>query len=89
MPEWGMLPIPTKLVKQGVRDMIRISDARMSRHQLRRLHPARLAGELRRRPACARQDRRQDHGRRAGPHDRLDISDAELAKRRAALVSRR
>jgi dihydroxy-acid dehydratase len=30
MPEWGMLPIPTKLVKQGVRDMIRISDARMS-----------------------------------------------------------
>ena len=30
MPEWGMLPIPTKLVRQGVRDMIRISDARMS-----------------------------------------------------------
>jgi dihydroxy-acid dehydratase len=30
MPEWGMLPIPVKLVKQGVRDMIRISDARMS-----------------------------------------------------------
>jgi dihydroxy-acid dehydratase len=30
MPEWGMLPIPTKLVKRGVRDMIRISDARMS-----------------------------------------------------------
>jgi dihydroxy-acid dehydratase len=30
MPEWGMLPIPTKLVKQGVRDMIRLSDARMS-----------------------------------------------------------
>lgn len=30
MPEWGMLPIPTKLVKQGVRDMVRISDARMS-----------------------------------------------------------
>jgi len=30
MPESGMLPIPTKLVKQGVRDMIRISDARMS-----------------------------------------------------------
>ncbi len=29
-PEWGMLPIPTKLVKQGVRDMLRISDARMS-----------------------------------------------------------
>jgi dihydroxy-acid dehydratase len=30
MPEWGMLPIPTKLVKQGVRDMLRVSDARMS-----------------------------------------------------------
>ena len=29
-PEWGMLPIPNKLLKQGVRDMIRISDARMS-----------------------------------------------------------
>jgi dihydroxy-acid dehydratase len=30
MPEWGMLPIPRKLVKAGVRDMLRISDARMS-----------------------------------------------------------
>ena len=30
MPEWGMLPIPQKLLKQGVRDMVRISDARMS-----------------------------------------------------------
>jgi dihydroxyacid dehydratase/phosphogluconate dehydratase len=30
MPEWGMLPIPKKLVKQGIRDMVRISDARMS-----------------------------------------------------------
>lgn len=30
MPEWGMMQIPTKLVKQGVRDMLRISDARMS-----------------------------------------------------------
>ena len=30
MPEWGMLPIPKKLVKQGVRDMVRLSDARMS-----------------------------------------------------------
>lgn len=30
MPEWGMLPIPAKLAKQGVRDMLRISDARMS-----------------------------------------------------------
>ncbi len=30
MPEWGMLPIPRKLLKEGVRDMVRISDARMS-----------------------------------------------------------
>jgi dihydroxy-acid dehydratase len=30
MPEWGMLPIPEKLLKQGIRDMLRISDARMS-----------------------------------------------------------
>ena len=30
MPEWGMLPIPKKLLKQGVRDMVRLSDARMS-----------------------------------------------------------
>jgi dihydroxy-acid dehydratase len=30
MPEWGMLPIPKKLLAQGVRDMVRISDARMS-----------------------------------------------------------
>ena len=30
MPEWGMMPIPKKLLKKGVRDMVRISDARMS-----------------------------------------------------------
>jgi dihydroxy-acid dehydratase len=30
MPEWGMLPIPKKILKQGYRDMLRISDARMS-----------------------------------------------------------
>ena len=30
MPEWGNLPIPKKLLQQGVRDMLRISDARMS-----------------------------------------------------------
>ncbi|HST02726.1 MAG TPA: L-arabinonate dehydratase [Usitatibacter sp.] len=30
MPEWGQLPIPQKLLKKGVRDMVRISDARMS-----------------------------------------------------------
>jgi dihydroxy-acid dehydratase len=30
MPEWGMLPIPNKLLRRGVRDMVRVSDARMS-----------------------------------------------------------
>ncbi len=30
MPEWGQLPIPKKLLEAGVRDMLRISDARMS-----------------------------------------------------------
>ncbi len=30
MPEWGMLPLPKRLVKEGHRDMLRISDARMS-----------------------------------------------------------
>lgn len=30
MPEWGMIPMPKALLKQGVRDMVRLSDARMS-----------------------------------------------------------
>jgi dihydroxy-acid dehydratase len=30
MPEWGMLPLPLKLLEKGIRDMVRISDARMS-----------------------------------------------------------
>ncbi|MEM9765151.1 MAG: L-arabinonate dehydratase [Pseudomonadota bacterium] len=30
MPEWGMLPIPRKLLAEGIRDMVRISDCRMS-----------------------------------------------------------
>ncbi len=30
MPEWGMLPLPKKLLRQGVRDMVRVSDSRMS-----------------------------------------------------------
>ena len=31
MPEWGAIPVPVKLLRQGVRDLVRISDARMSR----------------------------------------------------------
>ena len=30
MPEWGMIPMPKSLLKKGIRDMVRISDARMS-----------------------------------------------------------
>ena len=30
MPEWGQLPVPKKLLKQGITDIVRISDARMS-----------------------------------------------------------
>lgn len=30
MPEWGEIPIPVKLLKQGIRDVVRISDSRMS-----------------------------------------------------------
>jgi dihydroxy-acid dehydratase len=30
MPEWGFLPLPKKLLERGVRDMVRLSDARMS-----------------------------------------------------------
>jgi dihydroxy-acid dehydratase len=29
-PEWGQIPLPRVLLKQGVKDMVRISDARMS-----------------------------------------------------------
>ena len=30
MPEWGMIPVPKKLIEAGITDMVRISDARMS-----------------------------------------------------------
>src|SRR4030095_14890741 len=30
VPEWGAAPIPARLLKRGVKDMVRISDARMS-----------------------------------------------------------
>ena len=60
MPEWGMLPIPKKLLAQGVRDMVRVSDARMSGTSYGAcvLHVA--PESVRRRPARA--------GARRGPH---------------------
>src|SRR3979411_126623 len=83
IPEWGMLPIPTKLVKQGVRDMVRLSDARMSGTSYGAciLHVAPesfIGGPL----ALVRNGDRitLDVAARAIT---LDVPEAELAKRRA------
>ncbi len=83
MPEWGMLPIPKKLVKQGVRDMLRISDARMSGTSYGAciLHVAPesyVGGPL---ALVSNGDMVSvDIGARG---IRLEISDAEMAKRKA------
>jgi dihydroxy-acid dehydratase len=83
MPEWGMLPIPKKLVKQGVRDMVRISDARMSGTSYGAciLHVAPesyIGGPL----ALVRNGDRITLDVAARTID-LDVPEAELAKRRA------
>ena len=84
MPEWGMLPIPTKLVKQGVRDMVRLSDARMSGTSygacILHVSPeSYIGGPL----ALVRTGDMitLDVAKRT---INLDVSEAELAKRRAA-----
>lgn len=84
MPEWGMLPIPKKLVKQGVRDMVRISDARMSGTSYGAciLHVAPesyIGGPL----ALVRNGDRITLDVAARTLD-LDVSEAELMQRRAA-----
>jgi dihydroxyacid dehydratase/phosphogluconate dehydratase len=86
MPEWGMLPIPKALIKQGHRDMLRISDARMSGTSYGAcvLHVApesHIGGPL----ALLRNG---DIVRLDLPNRRLDmlVSDEELAARRAAWV---
>ena len=84
MPEWGMLPIPKRLLGQGVRDMIRISDARMSGTSygacILHVAPESFVGG----PLAFVQtgdeieidvDKRSIH---------LHVSDAELARRKAA-----
>ncbi len=84
MPEWGMLPIPTKLVKQGVRDMVRLSDARMSGTSYGACILACRAGILYRRPVgawCAMAIRSRSTLRRA-PSIWMSQKE-ELAKRRA------
>jgi dihydroxy-acid dehydratase len=84
MPEWGQLPIPKKLLEQGVRDMVRISDARMSGTSYGAcvLHvspESAIGGPL----ALVRTGDMIEldvPGRRL----HLDVADAELAQRRAA-----
>ncbi|MDA9505008.1 dihydroxy-acid dehydratase [Bradyrhizobium sp. CCBAU 11386] len=84
MPEWGMLPIPTKLVKQGVRDMVRISDARMSGTSygacILHVSPESYIGG----PLALVQNGDRITLDVAARTINLDVSEAELAKRRAA-----
>jgi len=84
MPEWGMLPIPKRLLAQGVRDMVRISDGRMSGTSYGAciLHVAPesyIGGPL----ALVRtgDEIEIDVGRRL---IHLHVDDSELARRRAA-----
>ena len=82
MPEWGMMPIP-KSVKQGVRDMLRISDARMSGTST-----APASSTSRRRALSAGPSLSSrlatNRGRRARSPIHLHVADEELARRRAA-----
>jgi len=84
MPEWGMLPIPTKLLRQGVTDMLRLSDARMSGTSyggcLLHCSPeAAIGGPL---ALVKTGDRITVDVPARRIH--LDVDDAELARRRAA-----
>jgi dihydroxy-acid dehydratase len=85
MPEWGMLPIPAKLVRKGIRDMIRISDARMSGTSYGAciLHVAPesyIGGPL----ALIRTGDKVSIDV-AARSIHLEVADSELARRRAAL----
>ena len=87
MPEWGQLPIPKKLLEQGVRDMVRISDARMSGTSygacVLHVTPESYIGG----PLAFVQD--GDLIELDVPARKLNvlISDAEMAKRKAAWVA--
>ncbi len=86
MPEWGMLPIPVKLVKQGVRDMLRISDARMSGTSygacILHVAPEAYIGG----PLALVQNGDMITVDVPGRRIHLEVSDAELARRKAAWV---
>ena len=74
MPEWGMLPIPKKLLEHGVRDMRAHLGRPHERHELRHLRAARVAGVGRRRSAGTRARRRPDRPRRRGAGDSTSTS---------------
>ncbi len=82
MPEWGMLPIPQKLLKRGVRDMVRISDARMSGTSygacVLHVSPESFVGG----PLALVQDGDLIELDVASRKLHLQLSDAELARRR-------
>src|SRR5450759_1128033 len=84
MPEWGQLPIPQKLLKQGVRDMVRISDARMSGTSygacVLHIAPESWIGG----PLALVQDGDLIELDVPGRKLNLKVSDAELAQRKAA-----
>jgi dihydroxy-acid dehydratase len=84
MPEWGMLPIPKKLVRQGVRDMVRISDARMSGTSygacILHVAPESFVGG----PLALVRSGDTIEIDVAERRVHLDVEDAELARRRAA-----
>jgi dihydroxy-acid dehydratase len=83
-PEWGQLPIPKKLLQQGVRDMLRISDARMSGTSygacVLHVAPESFVGG----PLAFVRDGDVIELDVPGRKLTLKVSDAELAKRRAA-----
>jgi dihydroxy-acid dehydratase len=84
MPEWGMIPIPAKLAAAGVRDMVRVTDARMSGTSFGTvfLHvapEAAVGGPL----ALVRDGDMISVDAAAGVLD-LDVGADELARRRAA-----
>ena len=87
MPEWGMLPIPKKLVKKGVRDMVRISDARMSGTSygacILHVAPESYVGGPLALVKTGDMISLDVEARRIS----LDVADEELARRRAALPS--
>jgi len=84
MPEWGQLPIPKKLLEQGVRDMLRISDARMSGTSygacVLHVAPESFVGG----PLALVRDGDTITLDVAARRLQLEVDDAELARRRAA-----